>query len=632
MSKGLLFSRPIINYWLIFVFIIFSLTTTLWAVQQSSNANTLLKSKLESVKLVLEAIDFKDSGIEQQPKYSWALALLKQNEVAQVVIFEDKSEVKKIIIDEQWTVQVSSHNIDVDGYGIAVYLTTNPNWIYSIENGVFLVLLLSLFVIVAVVGSKWLQLQLAGVDILNQRCDKIIRGEYQQAIEQPKFSQPRIINNAISHLLRIYAEAKVEQGEFYEFIQNSTLIDRETGIGNRQFLENRLQLIQKDTVNQSHSALFILELDDIESPDSGFNSEEAMELLNTIIKVWKQLLSKHDNNLIARYSEHQLAVLLVQISNKDAQKVAEKLLRAASSVPLPRGKNTDNLFHIGGVYFNSTSSADVISECFAALKAAQLQGYNNWFMYDEGQLNHNLEQGSVRWRVLLENAVAKASFVIFGQEVFTVDGRVNHLECYVRLQQEQQLISAAHFIPMAKKCGQMAAIDKIVLEKAAQYLDCNPQAPALAVNLSSETLIANGFEQWLKNFLDNNRRVMHRLWFEFSELSWSLQFEQSETISRMILQAGGRCTMDGCGRQLLTPEGNIVNSISRVKLHRSLIRHIDKNPPQQLYVKSLIEQIKQLKLSVYAEGVEHANELSILKKLGVMGYQGILTSVPKRLG
>ena len=66
---------------------------------------------------------------------------------------------------------------------------------------------------------------------------------------------------------------------------------------------------------------------------------------------------------------------------------------------LPEVENSDNFFHLGCAYFTAgDNAAQLIEEADMALRAAQLQGNSNWFMYDKGAIDEEFAKGSVRWR------------------------------------------------------------------------------------------------------------------------------------------------------------------------------------------------------------------------------------------
>ena len=67
---------------------------------------------------------------------------------------------------------------------------------------------------------------------------------------------------------------------------------------------------------------------------------------------------------------------------------------------------------------------------------------------------------------------------------------------------------------------------------------------------------------------------------------------------------------------------------SVVKLDRQLISALDKNPRQQVLVKSVIEICKDLGATVVAEGIETREELERVRDAGADFAQGYLLARP----
>ncbi len=69
-------------------------------------------------------------------------------------------------------------------------------------------------------------------------------------------------------------------------------------------------------------------------------------------------------------------------------------------------------------------------------------------------------------------------------------------------------------------------------------------------------------------------------------------------------------------------------SIDVVKIDKSFVDDIIRNPKQQNVVKSIIDLAKILNMEVLAEGVEDMNQVQILKDLDCYNIQGFVYSKP----
>ena len=66
-----------------------------------------------------------------------------------------------------------------------------------------------------------------------------------------------------------------------------------------------------------------------------------------------------------------------------------------------------------------------------------------------------------------------------------------------------------------------------------------------------------------------------------------------------------------------------------LKLARSLIAGIARQPGRQAMVRALVDFALQTRAELVAEGVEHPNDLAILRRLGVPLVQGYLVARPE---
>ncbi|PIW59994.1 RNase E specificity factor CsrD [Shewanella sp. CG12_big_fil_rev_8_21_14_0_65_47_15] len=527
---------------------------------------------------------------------------------------------------------VYNHLLDPAGLRMTLTLP-QPFAHYSVSWYEILILGVGLLAVIALVrlGYSWFSQQLDGIEELAERSRLILLGKHEQALATPGKGRPRLINRALTKLLEELQDAQKERGRFDKFIRSNTFLDAETRIGNRLFLNNRLDALSNDQGMVAHGVIYLLEMDDLDLLQQAKGEQVAKDLLSATVNGISQILQSLPNSIFARRSHNQFAIVVPQISLIEADQLASKLLKVCLSQPLPDVENSDNFFHLGCAYFTAgDNAAQLIDEADMALRAAQLQGNSNWFMYDKGAIDEEFAKGSVRWRSFLENALVQRRFYPFRQPIIDSDGIEHHREIFTRARDNQgALIRATLFIPMANKCGLMPQIERQMIERVLALLsNVQPANQVYSVNLSLDSLMSRAFTQWLKTTLLEYRHLTPQLIFEVSEDIVIHHQEKLQPKLDMIRKMGARLCVDHVGQQVVGTYYIRECHFDMIKLHRSIVRHIHLRPENQLFIRSLIGGLYRTEVQVCAEGVEVFEEWQTLQILGVGMAQGMYFSDP----
>ncbi|MFG0453269.1 MULTISPECIES: RNase E specificity factor CsrD [Shewanella] len=481
-------------------------------------------------------------------------------------------------------------------------------------------------------GYLWYSRQLEGIEELAQRSRLILLGEHEKALAMPGKGKPRLINRALSRLLEELADAQKERARFDKFIRSNTFLDPDTRIGNRLFLKNRLDALSNEQGMIAHGVLYLLELEDLDLLQQQLGDSLTLELLRQNVNGISQILQSQPNSFFARRSHNQFAIVVTQISLAEADQLAIRLLKVCQSQVLPKLDNADNFYHLGGAYFKvGDGQQQLLEEAEMALRAAQLQGINTWFMYDKGAVDQEFAKGSVRWRSFLEMALVNKRFLAYTQPVMDCDGKLHHREVFTRARDpEGNLVRATLFLPMAVKCGLMPQIERQTLERVLfELLPSEPDKKVcFSINLSLDSLMSRAFIRWLRTTLLEYRDLTGRLIFEVSEDIAAPNQEKIASRLQMIRKMGARLCVDHVGQQVISTQYIQDTGFELIKLHRSIVRQIHLRPENQLFVRSLIGGLYRTEVQVCAEGVELFEEWQTLRILGVSAAQGSWFSEP----
>ncbi len=498
-----------------------------------------------------------------------------------------------------------------------------PTLWYQVMNAPLFIMLTALFIVLMILVWKrshaYVETALSEISEIEHWANTaIVQGNYQAVtVEHP-------IGYAINHLRKSMLHAQNQDSLFDKAIKESALLDDETGIGNKAYFTSRLSALMAE--EDARGAVYIIQCQGCDIIHSLYGHEQAIHVVEMVIQSIEKRFEQRANFYLARCQEYELALLVPHIFVKEAEKLANQLLKAILNIILPVGINKDDFCHIGMSYFKSNDkSFQVLAEADMALRTAQLQGPSQWFMYDDGEIPHESAKGSLKWRTFLENAIRNNSFVIFFQPVIErFSDNILHHEVLTKVRDEKgELISARVFLPMAKKCGLSAPIDLFVIKQICRLLTYEPdKQDHCSVNLSVDALLDNNFVEKLHELLKAHQHIAPRLIIEVSEYQLVNHLKELKPILFKLTLLGVQLLADKVGQYVVSAQYLKQLPIRYVKLHRSIVMNIEQKPENQVFVQSMKILCEPLKVKIYALGVENQNEWRTLTKLGVQGGQG----------
>ncbi|USD67853.1 EAL domain-containing response regulator [Vibrio sp. SCSIO 43136] len=196
-------------------------------------------------------------------------------------------------------------------------------------------------------------------------------------------------------------------------------------------------------------------------------------------------------------------------------------------------------------------------------------------------------------------------------------------------------ILPGQFIPTAIECGLLNDVTRIVLK---QVVADTPKLIAefgknvkISLNLSPSQLSEKGYPKEFMQAIDHENLDRENFTLEITEEFALEDTEQLESINRFRMQGFGLSLDDfGTGFTNLNQLRSL--PFTEVKIDRTLISDIHRDPFNQVVVDTLVNIAKRLDISLIAEGTEEFSDLEYLgRKYDDMKVQGYLICKPKPL-
>ncbi|MDH3434838.1 MAG: bifunctional diguanylate cyclase/phosphodiesterase, partial [Gammaproteobacteria bacterium] len=233
---------------------------------------------------------------------------------------------------------------------------------------------------------------------------------------------------------------------------------------------------------------------------------------------------------------------------------------------------------------------------------------------------------------MLHEALDRDDLKLVYQPITAMDGsHVVAAEALLRWPQEDgSFIPPTEFVPIAEESGLMIRIGAYVLDEACRQLKAWHRVgialPHICVNVAKVQLISAGFADSIKRILERHDLDPACLELEISERG--VLSGDYDVISQLveIKKLGIRLSVDdfGTGDSAIAYLKDL--PIDVLKIDQSYVAGLTVNHKDEAITSAMVALGQRLNLEVIAEGVETAEQLSILKKLGCDTFQGFLVS------
>lgn len=415
--------------------------------------------------------------------------------------------------------------------------------------------------------------------------------------------------------------------EIRQLVRVQGLVDHELAIGNRVFFESRLNHYLTESTEVASGAVFLVQLS---HPEPNLSNLIKLKRLRGCVELIAELVANWPDAVMARLAENDLALLIPGFTGKEAEQLGDRIAQVLSQANFFDECQDFDLVHIGFVlYQQGQSSYQLMAEADMALKTAQLQGPNAAYGFNDPQKPKI--KGSVWWRTELHNALKEQRFLLSFQPVFSwQDNDVLQHEVLVRLSSSDgDKLAAALFLPMAANCGLVGAIDQYVLLKVAKLSETEAlEHCRCSVNLNTQSLLDDSWWHWLQQQVDSKAIAATDFALEFHEHHLIKHYKNLKPRLLQLHQWGFELIVDHVGLCLDATPYTDELPVRMLKIHPAVVRGIDHQLEQQLFIRGLLASCVGKDIKVIATGVEQDPEWQCLKKLGVTGAQGYYFSQP----
>lgn len=419
-----------------------------------------------------------------------------------------------------------------------------------------------------------------------------------------------------------------EQAEAMERIRAENFLDPVTGLGNRKYFDMQLRHLMADTEKFETGALVILEIKDLKR----INDELGYVKTDAFIAEVGNLITEQCNRLegVETFAAHiagaDFAIVLSDVSEAEAEKFTDELMQALPRLHDKGIIDTVDIAHAGIAHYRNQNFGELMSEADTALRAAQGKGVNAWVLNRAAPDAVRHAYSATQWGAILNKIIENRKILLFRQPIVRCGAErpVDHYETLLRvLDDDNSVIPAGIFIPMAKRLGLIQALDKLVVSEVMARLARGGDGVPVAVNLFPNSIIDPAFNDWLVAELSGQPAVAKQMILEVSEYGAVEDVGRLKEWVDRIRTTGAKTSIDHFGKGFSSFGYLCDTRIDYLKIDGSFISDIQDNRDHRFFVESVIKIAHSLDILVVAETVENEKEIEILAKLGMdamMGY------------
>ncbi len=434
-----------------------------------------------------------------------------------------------------------------------------------------------------------------------------------------------IVGNLIDITDKKEAERKLEHLAYYDSL---------TETPNRYYFQTELERMIKEHGHRSNGlALLHIDLDHFRDINDSLGHQVGDGVLRVTSQRIKSALKPGD--LLARTGGDEFMAILSDIPGPDhAAHIAQRIIQKLSS---PMAIQSHEVFvgiSIGVALYpdHAYDYESMYQRADLALYRAKALGRGTVQVYAD-----HLAEDFHR-RTSLESAMRSALennefSLVYQPRVDINTGELKGLEALLRWNSRRYgQVTPDEFIPIAEESGQIISLGQWVIRTALkefhQVLPLLSPDVVLSVNPSPRQVQSRGLKAHIMDLLEAYQIPGHRFELEITETSIISDYGQCEQFMRALHDEGISFSLDDFG----TGYSNLVSlrklPLTTLKIDKSFIRDIVSDLNHRAIVQSIIQLGQNLGMVVVAEGLEHQEHETIMRKLNCPQAQGFYYARP----
>jgi diguanylate cyclase (GGDEF)-like protein len=406
-----------------------------------------------------------------------------------------------------------------------------------------------------------------------------------------------------------------------------------TGLANRLvFHEVLRQHLERSPRGVPCGAVLFVDLDDFKNVNDTIGHGAGDSMLRAVAARFQETLRGDD--VSARLGGDEFAVLLADASPVHADAVARRILAALARRIDLDGHMLSVAASIGvAIAVGGDDAGELLRQADVAMYASKASGKGGVAFY-HGSMDHNM-LATATLRNELSQALSNGQLVPFFQPIVHLHtGTIVGAEALIRwLHPARGTVMPNEFIPLAEESGMIVDMGRHMLEASAQLMAGWRETAGLpggyvSVNVSSRHLLGGTLARDVRGVLESSGLPSGGLVIELTESALITDMGRVRGQLDELRSMGVRVALDDFGTGYSSLGYLRSLPVDILKIDRSFLADLNSGPQSVEFVRAIATLAQSLDVRAVAEGIEGADQLVVVRSLGIDEAQGYHFSRP----
>jgi diguanylate cyclase (GGDEF)-like protein/PAS domain S-box-containing protein len=465
------------------------------------------------------------------------------------------------------------------------------------------------------------------------RCQRADGEEVWVALHCSRFDDPGSAGPCVIYQLHDITSRHLAEQRLHHIAFHDSLTD----LANRAcFTERLAQAVERSRLDSSaRFAVLFLDLDRFKVVNDSLGHQAGNELLVQVANRLRQCVRPMD--LVARLGGDEFAVLCEGLDDHEHARALATRLGVTLAQPLAiHGTEVIPGASIGITFgdLGYRTVDEILRDADLAMYEAKAAGRGRVAVFDASM--HERIADRLALEADLRHAIGAGKFMAVFQPIFNLSPmRLAGFEALARWEHPTRgPINPAVFIALAEEAGHIEGVTRWMIDHAvAQLARWRREFPEHArltmnVNLSSRDLVNPELVAFVERTLAQHDLPPELLTLEITETTLMNRLQPALATLHALRAMGVHFSIDDFGTGYSSLAYLSTLPIDSLKIDRSFVLGMDSGSQNVEIVRTVLQLGHTLGKTVVAEGIETAEQLQRLQRMGVDKGQGYLMSRP----